>query len=210
VLMDVQMPEMDGFEATVAIRRAEAGTHRHQPIVALTAHAMAADRERCLLAGFDEYVAKPVKVEKLFTAIAAVLPAANEGGNGRPVEVETSTEAIAEESLDREAILSRVDGDLGLLEEVVNLLSAEAPRVMGEANQALQAADGPRLTRAAHQLKGTLANFGPSRALELARGIEAAGRTEAFDSASVCLRQADAALKGLLDRLHQLCQGERA
>ena len=74
VLMDVQMPEMDGFEATGAIRKKEQGTGSHLPIIAMTAHAMRGDRERCLTAGMDAYVTKPVNVKKLFAAIESVCP----------------------------------------------------------------------------------------------------------------------------------------
>ena len=74
VLMDVQMPEMDGFEATIAIRAAEQGTGRHVPIIAMTAHAMKGDRERCLEAGMDGYVAKPIQARELLQAIASYVP----------------------------------------------------------------------------------------------------------------------------------------
>jgi CheY-like chemotaxis protein len=80
VLMDVQMPEMDGFEATKRIREKEKDSGAHQPIIALTAHAMKGDEERCMVGGMDGYVAKPIKLEELFSVIENVVP----GMNRRP------------------------------------------------------------------------------------------------------------------------------
>ena len=80
ILMDVQMPEMDGFEATAAIRRRRRCPRRHMPIIAMTAHAMKGDRERCLAAGMDGYVSKPIDIEQLFTAIERVLHMSEELG----------------------------------------------------------------------------------------------------------------------------------
>jgi CheY-like chemotaxis protein len=78
ILMDVQMPELDGYEATAAIRQQESGTARHLPIIAMTAHAMKGDRERCLEAGMDEYVAKPIRAAQLFEIMGRVLGSARQ------------------------------------------------------------------------------------------------------------------------------------
>ena len=75
ILMDVQMPEMDGFEATSVIREQEKSGTKHIPIIAMTAHAMVGDRERCLAAGMDDYVSKPIKAANLFAAIERAMPA---------------------------------------------------------------------------------------------------------------------------------------
>src|SRR5205085_110670 len=128
VLMDVQMPEVDGFEATAAIRAAEAETGRRVPIVAVTAHAMKGDRERCLAAGMDEYVAKPIQPDDLARALAAVTDA-----------------PTAEPPIDRAAVLSRVCHDATLLREISDLFRADAPRLMADIREGMAAGDAARV-----------------------------------------------------------------
>jgi signal transduction histidine kinase/CheY-like chemotaxis protein/HPt (histidine-containing phosphotransfer) domain-containing protein len=166
VLMDVQMPEMDGFEATAAIRELEAGTGRYVPIVALTAHAMKGDRERCLAAGMDDYVSKPLRTEDLLAILARL--------TARPAEAPES--ADREPAFDREAALARVEGDMGLLQEMVELFCPQSVRLMTEIRAAVVGVDGPALERGAHNLKGSMGNFAAGAACAAARRMEAIGR----------------------------------
>src|SRR5207247_3061554 len=113
VLMDVHMPEMNGFQTTAAIREKERQSGIHIPIVAMTAHAMKGDRERCLDAGMDSYVAKPVQAAELQATIEALVPAAN--GNAEAVrtasEAENGEATAGSGVIDHAALLDRVDGD---------------------------------------------------------------------------------------------------
>jgi PAS domain S-box-containing protein len=173
VLMDVQMPEMDGIEATAFIREREKSSGRHIPIIALTAHAMEGDRESCLAAGMDGYVAKPLKAEELIAAIEAVITgqlAITGGGSG------TQRTAAEEGIFDGEAALARVDGDRELFREVVELFSGECARLMAEMQSAISEGDAYRLNRAAHTLKGAVGNFGADAVHELALELEAMGK----------------------------------
>jgi signal transduction histidine kinase/CheY-like chemotaxis protein/HPt (histidine-containing phosphotransfer) domain-containing protein len=170
VLMDVQMPEMGGFEATAAIRalEAERGAAR-MPIIAMTAHAMKGDRERCLAAGMDEYLTKPLDPRHLCALVeqmAGGAPAESPRGDlaGMPVEV-----------------LARVGGDLELLAEISRLFVDDAPRHLEKIREALDARDGESLRRAAHGLKGAAANFDAEGVVAAARTLEEIGRSGEFD-----------------------------
>ena len=112
VLMDIQMPEMDGFEATAAIRREEEATGKHLPIIAMTAHAMEGDRERCLAAGMDGYIAKPIKAEDLIDAIEKL------GRSPAFAEVATTAKPREQEPIDMASALARAGGDVELLKEM--------------------------------------------------------------------------------------------
>jgi signal transduction histidine kinase/CheY-like chemotaxis protein len=160
VLMDVQMPVLGGFEATAEIRRREAGTGRHLPVIAMTAHAIKGDRERCLAAGMDEYLSKPIDSKRLLAMIEAIA-------------------GIAPESPAREtlhAILERTGGDDELTREVCGLFLDDLPAHLTAIRAAIDSGDAESLSRAAHALKGSAANFGDSPVVAAARALEECGR----------------------------------
>jgi len=202
VLMDVQMPEMGGFEATAAIRAREQGSSSHLPIVAMTAHAMKGDRERCLEEGMDGYVTKPIQPQILFDAIEALLPAAPVGepdpiAAARPgappsIDAEAGTELI-----DRAQVLRRVGGDLDLLKELTEIFLEECPQLLTSVREAIAGRDGEALERAAHKIKGAVSNFSAHAAVEAALQLETMGREGDLTGAeSVCV-----ALESSIERL---------
>ncbi|HEV3443019.1 MAG TPA: response regulator, partial [Gemmataceae bacterium] len=159
VLMDLQMPLMGGLEATALIRRREQATGEHIPIIAMTAHAMKGDRERCLEAGMDDYVSKPIQVDVLMQVIAAHVHAVV----GTPLEAAAPRGAAAE-AVDLHTTLARLDGDAVLLRELVEIFLVNAPRHLQALRDALTCADMQRLASTAHTLKGMLSYFDCQRA----------------------------------------------
>jgi CheY-like chemotaxis protein len=172
VLMDVQMPEMSGFEATQAIRDRERSTRRRVPIVALTAHAMQGDRERCLAAGMDGYLAKPIDGAAL---IATVEHFASDRARGAPT-ARTERRSRTDVIFDQRAALAHTAGDRQLLVEMIALFRADAPSYVRRIGRALKARDGEALRLAAHGMKGALAAVGSERGRELAAELEQIGR----------------------------------
>ncbi|NNL13962.1 MAG: response regulator [Acidimicrobiia bacterium] len=176
ILMDVSMPECDGLEATGVIRRQEALSGTHVPIIALTAHAMDGDRERCLQAGMDAYVSKPFNADELFATMAhlARSPLADDGAAPEPAlePVEESPTA-----LDRREALQRVEGNLELLAEMVGLFVDEYPSVTGAIEDGLAEGDLEMVASAAHQLKGNLATFAARDGAAAAANLEATARS---------------------------------
>jgi CheY-like chemotaxis protein len=173
VLMDVQMPEMDGLEATAAIREKEKKTGSHVHIIALTAHAMKGDREKCLSAGTDDYLTKPIRTADLFAAIDRLKNAKTDAPpSAAPLANETATDAF-----DIDAALERVEGDRDLLEEIVRIFSEQCPKTMSEIDSAIRAADLPRLERAAHSLKGSASNLCATGVTQSAAELEASARS---------------------------------
>jgi PAS domain S-box-containing protein len=171
VLMDVQMPKMDGFEATNAIRSKEQITGRRVPIIAMTAHAMQGDRERCLEAGMDEYVSKPVRAAELLRIIQKFAPQSGAAA------VQVAPVATAEPAVfDRPTALERVNGEDELLDEVIELFLVDAPNRLAELRTSLEQGDPKRLQMAAHSLKGAAGYVGADRTAAQALKLEELGR----------------------------------
>ncbi|HLY59192.1 MAG TPA: PAS domain S-box protein [Terriglobia bacterium] len=174
VLMDVQMPEKGGFEATAAIRKREESTGQHIPIIAMTAHAMKGDREKCLAAGMDGYVSKPIQVEELFAVIEGVLPSL-------PFKQTESPK----QAIDQAALLNRVNGDRNLLTEMAGLFLRDCPQHMTEIRQAVARRDSKALEFAAHALKGSVSNFVAEAAREAALRLESMGHQGDFRDSEI-------------------------
>jgi HPt (histidine-containing phosphotransfer) domain-containing protein len=150
--MDVQMPEMNGFEVTAAIRETERANGDHLPIIAMTAYAIKGDRERCLEAGMDDYISKPIKAGELFQALRNVVL----GAEGQTVPFQTA-------------------GDGVLAKEMARLFLEDYPHRLNEIAEAIAHSDSERLERAAHVLRGSVANFPAREAVEAASILERLG-----------------------------------
>ncbi|MHB8484818.1 MAG: PAS domain S-box protein [Candidatus Acidiferrales bacterium] len=162
VLMDVQMPEMDGLEAIRAIRSNEKISKRHLPIISLTAHVMKGDREKCIEAGADDYIPKPIHAPTLFAAIERLRTP------HRQNEPRATAPAISD-PLNAAELLEQVQGDRELLAEIVQLFATGLPAVLQGLRESVARGDTAGVARMAHALKGSVGNFarrGAYRAVE--------------------------------------------
>ena len=196
VLMDVQMPGMDGFEATEAIRAKEKQTGGHLPIVAMTAHALKGDRERCLKAGMDDYIAKPIRARQLLDIIGTAHAV------GTVPDGADDPTSPGEEDLDWAGALKAMQEDRALLKEVVEAALEECPRLMTAIRQAVADDDATALCLAGHTLKGSVRYFGESPVFTHAYRLERMGRNGNLDEA----KQALPALEDAVEQLMRVLQ----
>jgi CheY-like chemotaxis protein len=177
------MPELDGLDATREIRAHERRNGGRLPILALTAHAMREDHARCLEAGMDGYVSKPIRSEELFSAIERVLAIVGDGGAPGRTPERRRPAATPASLLDENELLERVDGDRELLLDLVELFYSDLPQRLREADAAVASGDAPEVERIAHSLAGAIGNLAAHRALAAARRLEA--RAAARDQAAL-------------------------
>jgi len=172
ILMDLQMPEMGGIEATKVIRDRERERGGHIRIVAMTAHAMPGDRERCLEAGMDDYLTKPIEARRLNAALERAV-----AGAPAPEVVEELV------PFDRNDVLRRLDGDEVLLRDVIRLFIEDSPRLVQEIRAAIENGDSKQLQAAAHRLKGAASNLAVMSLAEASRVLELLGERGEVGSA---------------------------
>src|SRR5262249_33901033 len=171
--------EMGGIEATQEIRRRESGGGGHIPIFAMTAHAMPGDRERCLAAGMDGYMAKPIDPKSFVQTIESGATAPESASDERGESGETKAGA----AVDAAMLLERFDGNRKLLGTLITAFREDCPKMMSRIRAALSERDTHALADSAHALKGSVGNFGGSKAFESAREIEKSGREGKLDGA---------------------------
>ncbi len=178
VLMDVRMPDVNGIEAASTVRSKEKATGAHIPIIALTAYAMREDRERCLRAGMDDYVSKPVRADELLATIEKV--ASRFSLEPRP---EPSAETPAP-ILDEESLMAGVRGDEKLLHELIDLFTEDSSAMLSQMKDAIEREDSDALASSAHAFIGSLGNFASRRALGKAKELDRRAREGDLDSAA--------------------------
>ena len=207
VLMDVQMPEMDGMEATAAIRARERSPGTHLPIIGVTAHAMKGDRERCLEGGMDGYVSKPIRPDNLVSELARVVPGAA-CLEAEPNSAPAQTNGHPAGALDRGALLDRVEGDIELLGDIIELFKEDSVRQIAAIRDAIDTKQADLLRLAAHTLKGTCGNLGAPEAAATALQLEKLAATGDLSRARDHLRLLEEQIQQagkLLDGLRQEC-----
>ena len=210
VLMDVQMPEMGGLEATQLIREKEKSTGEHLPILAMTAHAMQGDRERCIAAGMDGYLAKPIDPKSFLQTVEGISQRATQSETTPQEAGSRDASSDAPRALDTKALLEWFSGNRKLLRSIVKTFRDDCPRMMARIRSALAANDANLLADGAHALKGSVGNFGPTAALDTTRKMEKIARQGKLDGAWELYATLEDEIALLLPALHAIGAQKRA
>lgn len=199
VFMDMQMPEMDGFEATALLRQQESSTGKHQPIVAMTALAMNGDRERCIAAGMDSYISKPIRPQELDDVLDTYLTQ-KEGA----MAVNDPT-PISNSAVDVGQLLDRIDDDRAFLSELIDIFRSDYPRNLLTAQKAIDTQNPADLQHVGHMLKGALGNLSAVDAAALASQLETIGKSQDLTQAQTTLDRLVHELVNVMRSLEALC-----
>jgi CheY-like chemotaxis protein len=191
VLMDLQMPVMGGIEAAREIREREAATGDHVRIVAMTAHAMTGDRDRCLAAGMDAYMSKPINPKVLFSLIE------QPSSQSHPAAAAAPSAKI----FDRQALLNRVAGDEELMDDVIRIFLEDCARQLTAIRGAVDQKSPDAIRSAAHALKGAAGNLSANRLFEAAGLLERIGAESRLDVAEAAWRRLSAEAAAVIDAL---------
>jgi CheY-like chemotaxis protein len=200
VLMDVQMPEMDGLEAAMAIRAWEKNSGGHIPIVAMTAYAMTGDRDRCLAAGMDAYISKPIRPDELYAVLADLTQSA------APADAVPTTVRL-KDALDWNAALANVRGDPDLLRELAGIFLAEYPRWLNALRDGLTRRDAGQVKLMAHTLKGSVGTFAAKGLYAAALRLETMACESCLDGSAEILTMMERELAALQPALDSFAKG---
>ncbi|MGO8744941.1 MAG: response regulator [Thermoguttaceae bacterium] len=200
VLMDVQMPEMDGFQATAAIRKLADATKARLPIIAMTAHALKGDQDRCLAAGMDSYLSKPIKRDELIELVERLagtkdnnLPSEDPRPKTQVASPKTQVQRPKPQApipvFDLTDAISKCYGEYALFQDVADCLFCEAGALVEQMRAAIREGDAAELAKTAHRLKGTVSYLGAAPALEATQHAESIGRSGDLSAASAVLEK---------------------
>jgi signal transduction histidine kinase/CheY-like chemotaxis protein/HPt (histidine-containing phosphotransfer) domain-containing protein len=213
VLMDCQMPEMDGYEATRHIRDPRSGVlHRDVPVIAMTAHAMLSDRDKCLAAGMDDYLAKPVEPKALTETLKKWLPPHDKSA-ASPESVPAQEETTTPEKLpsvitgcvfEQEALLARVGGNRELVWTLLDIFVKDIPGQIATLKACLHAGDIAGATRQAHTIKGAAANVGGELLRKVAGEMENRGKAGDFSAMSAWLPEMEGQFRQLAETMEKV------